>query len=171
MKRAKFNSDRNCSHCLFYRAVDWRELDGYIICGTCSKSHTPNLIKYHGVTCEDFMENPKDPVPHYKLTEEEKEARSQIRRSRRLKGDRTKTSIKAFRNPEYYKPLNIKAPLIKSKKKQQRFHQILSDNKEVKKLMDQLFALPKRSSKEGRKIRKELRKIGFYLSKRGDDTR
>ena len=169
MKRAKLNSDRNCSHCLFYRGVD-KALDGSVICGTCIKEHKINLIKYHGVLCEDFMEDPKNPIPHYKLTEEEKEARSQLRRSRRLRGDKTRTSIKASRK-DPYPPLNIKTPLIKSKRKQQRFYQILSDNTQVKKLMDQLFALPRRSSKEGRKIRKELRKIGFYLSKRGGDTK
>lgn len=168
MKRAKFNSDRNCIHCLFYRGVD-KAPDGSVICGTCIKEHKTNLIKYHGVLCEDFTEDPKNPVPRYKLTEDEKEARSQLRHSRRMKGDRTKTSIKASRK-DPYPPLDIKAPLIKSKKKQQRFRQIVSDNTKVKKLMDQLFTLPKRSCKEGRKIRKELRKIGFYLSKRGGDT-
>ena len=169
MKRAKLNSDRNCSHCLFYRGVE-KALDDSVICGNCIKEHKINLIKYHGVLCEDFTENPKDPVPHYKLSEQEKEARRDIKRMRRLRGDKTKTSIRASRK-DPYPPLNIKAPLIKSKKKQQRFYQILSDNTQVKKLMDQLFALPRRSSKEGRKIRKELRKIGFYLSKRGGDIK
>ena len=168
MKRAKFNSDRNCSHCLFYRGVE-KTSDGSVICGTCAKDHKTNLIKYHGVLCEDFTEDPKNPVPHYKLTEEEKEARKEIKKSRRMRGDKTKTSIKVSRK-DPYPSLNIKAPLIKSKKKQQRFIQILSDNKEVKKLTDKLFSLQKRSCKEGRRIRKELRKIGFYLSKRGGNT-
>ena len=164
MKKARFDSERNCSHCLYFRNILLSQ-DGSIVSGTCLINHNTDLIIYHGVTCEDFKEDPKNPVPKRKWTEEEKEAKKLLRRSRRLRGDKPSRSLKLYRKKEYPK-LRIKSSLLKSKKKQKRQLEILSDNKEVSQLLNKLFFLPRRSSKEGRKIRRQLRKIGYYLSQK-----
>ena len=163
MKRVKINSDRNCSHCLLFKNILKAQDGSSIISGTCIKEHNTNLIIYHGVLCEDIQIDPKNPLPRRLLTKENKEARKYLKGRR----SKTPTSIKVKRQKEYPNP-KIKSPLIKSKKKQAILSNILSDNIEVKKLTDKLFSLPKRSCKEGKKIRKELRKLGFFLSKRGE---
>jgi len=116
------------------------------------------------------MEDPKNPIPKRIWTEEQLEAQKETRKFRRKK-DKTRTSIKAYREEKHYPKLRIKAPLIESKKKQKLALEIFSENTEAKKLLDTLFALPKRSSAEGRKIRKRLRKIGFYLSRKQEEIK
>jgi predicted Zn-ribbon and HTH transcriptional regulator len=164
MKKARFDSERNCGHCLFFRNI-LHSQDGSILSGTCLVDHDTDLIIYHGVTCEDFREDPKHPVPKRIWTEREIEAQKSLRRSRRLRGDKPTRSLKLYRKKEYPE-LKIKSPLLRSKKKQQRQTEILSDNKEASLLLNKLFSLPKRSSKEGRRIRRQLRKTGYYLSQK-----
>lgn len=166
MKKARFDSERNCGHCLYFRNILY-STDGSIISGTCLVNHDTNLIIYHGVTCEDFREDPKHPVPKRKWTEEEIETRKFLRRSRRQRGDRPTRSLKMYRKKEYPK-LRIKSSLLKSKKKQKRQTEILTDTKEASQLLNKLFSLQKRSSKEGRKIRRQLRKVGYYLSRKDE---
>jgi hypothetical protein len=166
MKKARFDSERNCSHCLYFRNI-LHSQDESILSGTCIVDHDTNLIIYHGVTCEDFKEDPKHPIPKRVWTEEEVEAQKSLRRSRRQRGDRPSRSLKLYRKKEYPE-LKIKSSLLKSKKKQKRQLEILSDNKEVSQLLNKLFSLQKRSSKEGRKIRRQLRKTGYYLSRKDE---
>ncbi len=166
MKKARFDSDRNCGHCLYFRNILHTQ-DNSILSGTCIVDHDTNLIIYHGVTCEDFKEDPKHPVPKRAWTEEEIEAQKSLRRSRRQRGDRPSRSLKLYRKKEYPE-LGIKSSLLKSKKKQKRQLEISTDNKESSQLLNKLFSLPKRSSKEGRKIRRQLRKIGYYLSRKDE---
>lgn len=166
MKRARFDSERHCGHCLYFKNILLSQ-DESIVSGTCLVDHNTDLIIYHGVTCEDFHEDPKNPVPKRKWTEEEIEAQKSIRKFRRLKGDKPSRSLKLYRKKEYPE-LKIKSPLLKSKKKQKRQLEILTDTKEASQLLNKLFSLPKRSSKEGRKIRRQLRKIGYYLSRKDE---
>lgn len=162
MKKARFDSERNCSHCLYYRSVE-KALDDSIISGTCiAPEGKRNITKYHGVTCPDFVIDPTNPLPRYKRTDEEKEAIRFLN-----KGKRSPRSLSVKRE-KVYPTLNIKTPLVKSKKKQALQQEISSDNEEVKSLLDRLFKLPKRSCAEGRKIRKQLRKLGYFLSKKGE---
>jgi hypothetical protein len=163
MKKARFDSERNCGHCLYFRNILYSQ-DESIVSGTCIVNHDTNLIIFHGVICEDFKEDPKNPVPRRKYSEEETEARKFLRRSRRQRGDRPTRSLKMYRKKEY-PSLGIKSSLLKSKKKQKRQAEITSDTKEASQLLNQLFSLQRRSSKEGRKIRRQLRKIGYYLSR------
>lgn len=159
-KRSRINSERNCSHCLYYRGIE-KAVGGDIGWGRCLADGTKDITRFHGTTCENWKVNPKNPLSRYKPSEDEKEAISYLRKRYSSSGRRP-LSIK--REKEYPK-LNIKTPLIKSKKKQKLQLEILSDNIEVRKLLDALFKLPKRSKGEGRKIRRQLRKLGFYLSK------
>lgn len=163
MKRSKINSDRNCHYCLYFRGVE-KALDESIICGKCLVHGKVDITIYHGTTCPDWTKDPSNPIPRREFTPEEKEAR------RALKKDKpTKRSLTAKREKQYPR-LDIKSPLIKSKKKQALVSTILKDNTQVRELLDRLFKLPKRSSAEGKKIRRELRKLGFYLSKKGGEN-
>lgn len=164
MKRARFDSEKHCGHCLYFRNILYAT-DGSIATGTCLVDHKPDLIIYHGVTCEDFHEDPKRPIPKRKWTEEEIEAQKSLRRSRRARGDKPTRGLKLYRKKEYPE-LGIKSSLLKSKKKQKRQLEITSDTNEASQLLNKLFSLPKRSSKEGRKLRRQLRKVGYYLSQK-----
>lgn len=164
MKRSKINSDRNCNYCLYYRGVE-KALDGSIICGKCLVHGKVDITIYHGTTCLDWTKDPKNPIPRMSLTDEEKQARKHL-----IKDRPTKRSISLSRDKDHYPKLNVKAPLIKSKKKQALFTAIIKDNTQVRELLDRLFKLPKRSSAEGKKIRRQLRKLGYYLSKKGGEN-
>ncbi|MCL6542082.1 MAG: hypothetical protein K6T87_16115 [Roseiflexus sp.] len=156
-RRSIINSERNCSHCVFFKQREY-SLDGSLAYGKCVAEGTGDIIKYHGVLCERFEEDPKNPVPRYwdKLTEEQKEAIKYLR-----------SKDKERRRPiKVYKEKTIEKPSYKKVARYKKMMRILKTNEEVKNLVDQLFKLKKRNSKEGRTIRRKLRKLGYYLSQK-----
>lgn len=160
--KVRISSDKNCFYCLYFRNPIYGQAG--VITGTCLVDHSTDFTKYRGVLCPDWTPDPKNPIPKIQVSFEEKEAENFLKRKWRGK---IKRPIKLLRDPrEVYPSLGIESPLIKSKKKQERFVKILGDNEKIRKLVDQLFSLNKRSSPEGRKIRKELRKLGFYVSRK-----
>lgn len=158
------NSDKNCQYCLFFRSPIYG-LDGSIITGRCLVDYSTDFTKYRGVLCPDWTPDPKNPLPKPTKTEEQKEAERFLRKKWR---GGSRRPIKMSRNPREIYPLTgVKSSVIKSKKKLIKKLTIMRDNERIRELVDRLFALSKRSSAEGRKIRRDLRKLGFYISKGG----